>query len=50
MLSDEEDMPDLMVAHNLTKDFSRLRVVHQLSFEVREGEILVRRVPNGGLI
>jgi len=50
MLSDEEDMPDLLMAQNLTKDFNRLRVINQLSFEIREGEILVRMGPNGGLI
>jgi len=40
-------MSDILIANELTKDFGRLRAVDQLSFEVREGEILGMMGPNG---
>jgi len=40
-------MPDILVTTDLTKDFGRLRAVDQLSFEVKEGEILGMMGPNG---
>jgi branched-chain amino acid transport system ATP-binding protein len=40
-------MSDILVTNKLTKDFGRLRAVDQLSFEVREGEILGMMGPNG---
>lgn len=40
-------MPDILAVDHLTKEFGHLRAVHQLSFEVREGEILGMMGPNG---
>ena len=40
-------MPDILKVNNLTKTFGRLRAVDDLSFEVREGEILGVMGPNG---
>ena len=40
-------MGDLLVAEHLTKRFGELRAVDDLSFEVREGEILGVMGPNG---
>jgi len=40
-------MTDLLVAHNLTKKFGQLTAVGDLSFEVRQGEILGLMGPNG---
>lgn len=40
-------MPDTLVVNNLQKSFGRLVAVHDLSFEVREGEILGMMGPNG---
>ena len=40
-------MPDILVVNNLQKSFGRLVAVDDLSFEVREGEILGMMGPNG---
>lgn len=40
-------MPDILAVDHLTKEFGHLRAVDQLSFEVREGEILGMMGPNG---
>ena len=40
-------MTDILVAHNLTKKFGHLTAVGDLSFEVRQGEILGLMGPNG---
>jgi len=40
-------MTDLLVAHRLTKKFGHLTAVGDLSFEVRQGEILGLMGPNG---
>lgn len=40
-------MPDILVVKNLEKSFGRLLAVNQLSFEVRQGEILGVLGPNG---
>ncbi|MBW1942770.1 MAG: ATP-binding cassette domain-containing protein, partial [Deltaproteobacteria bacterium] len=40
-------MTDILKVNHLTKEFGRLRAVDDLSFEVREGEILGVIGPNG---
>ena len=40
-------MTDLLVAHKLTKKFGHLTAVGDLSFEVRQGEILGLMGPSG---
>jgi len=40
-------MTDILKVNHLTKEFGRLRAVDDLSFEVREGEILGVMGPNG---
>ena len=40
-------MSDILVSNHLQKSFGRLVAVHELSFEVREGEILGMMGPNG---
>ena len=40
-------MPDILVAKNLRKTFGQLVAVGDLSFEVKEGEILGLMGPNG---
>ena len=40
-------MPDILKVNHLTKKFGQLRAVDDLSFEVREGEILGMMGPNG---
>lgn len=40
-------MVDILVVNNLQKNFGRLKAVDELSFEVREGEILGMMGPNG---
>jgi branched-chain amino acid transport system ATP-binding protein len=40
-------VPDILVANHLQKSFGNLVAVHELSFEVREGEILGMMGPNG---
>jgi len=40
-------MPDILVVNNLQKSFGRLVAVNDLSFEVKEGEILGMMGPNG---
>lgn len=40
-------MPDILIAKNLRKNFGKLAAVDDLSFEVREGEILGMIGPNG---
>ncbi len=40
-------MPDILVVENLRKSFGRLMAVCDLSFEVKEGEILGMMGPNG---
>lgn len=40
-------MADILVVNNLQKNFGRLKAVDELSFEVREGEILGMMGPNG---
>jgi branched-chain amino acid transport system ATP-binding protein len=40
-------MTDILQVNNLTKEFGKLKAVNDLSFEVREGEILGVMGPNG---
>jgi len=40
-------MPDILKVNHITKKFGQLRAVDNLSFEVREGEILGMMGPNG---
>ncbi|NIO06108.1 MAG: ATP-binding cassette domain-containing protein [Proteobacteria bacterium] len=40
-------MSDILIANNLQKKFGNLVAVHDLSFEVKEGEILGMMGPNG---
>jgi branched-chain amino acid transport system ATP-binding protein len=40
-------MPDILKVNQMTKKFGQLRAVDNLSFEVREGEILGMMGPNG---